>query len=83
MIGVALHSRMLTRRIEPIAVRQAEVEEDEVRVPRPAACINPSCIVGCFDQSVLVRRQRRPQEAAHLRFILDQQDQRTLPAVTR
>jgi hypothetical protein len=60
---------------EPVLVRQTQVEQDEIGVPRGS--LNhpvPSCFR--FDEAVAVVWQRRTQEAPHLRLVLDHENQR-------
>ena len=74
MIGIALHSRSSRVDLEAVAVGQAEVEQDDVGVAR-----------GGLGQALARRsrprpggsrwRERRAQEAPHLRLVLDQQDE--------
>ena len=62
--------------VEAVEVGKAEVEQDDVRVA--SGCVGQSLARrGGFDDLIIVRPKRGPQEAPHLRLILYQKDQGT------
>ena len=75
MIGVEVHPPQIPGHLQPVAIRQAEVEQDDVGVPSRRLGEPVLRRLG-LDQPVVQRAERGTEEAPHLRLVLDQQDQR-------
>ena len=75
MIGVGRPLPELAGDLQAVAVGQAEVEQDHVGVPARGLG-QPLAGGRRLHQAVVLRAQRGPEEAPHLRLVLDQEDER-------